>query len=72
MEISIESAKKILKKTKMDVTEEASREFAKLLEEITADFASEAAAIANREKKKSVSKSEIRKVKKELNSIKLG
>ena len=46
MEYPLAAAKKMLKRTRMRVGDDAVREFAQLLEEMTADIASEAAAIA--------------------------
>ena len=59
MEYPLAAAEKILKKTGMRVGEDAVVEFIKLLEEITADIASEADANAKRNKRKTVGREDV-------------
>jgi histone H3/H4 len=54
MDLPLACAEKILKKSNMRVSDDAVKEFAVLLEEITADMAAEAAAIAKSEGRKTV------------------
>ena len=54
MDLPLACAEKILKKSNLRVSDDAVKEFATLLEEITADIAAEAAAIAKSEKRKTV------------------
>ena len=54
MDLPLAPVERILKKTKMRVSDEAVEEFAKLLEEIVSDIASEAAANAKSQKRKTV------------------
>jgi len=66
MEYPLASAENILKKANMRVGEDAVKEFAQLLEEITADIASEAAASAQRAKRKTVSAEDIAAAKRKI------
>jgi len=66
MDLPLAPVKRILRKTKMKVSNEAVEEFAQLLEEITADIAAEACAIAKRNKRKTVLKEDVREAKKKL------
>lgn len=59
MEYPLAAVEKILKKGGMRVGEDAVKEFGKLLEEITADIASEADANAKRNKRKTVSREDV-------------
>ena len=54
MDIPMAAAERILKKSNLRVSEDAIKEFAILLEEITADLASEAATVAKSEGRKTV------------------
>jgi histone H3/H4 len=54
MDLPLACAEKILKKSNMRVSDDAVKEFAVLLEEITADMAAEAATIAKSEGRKTV------------------
>ena len=54
MELPLAPVERILKKTNMRVSDEAVEEFAKLLEEIIVDIASESAAIAKSQKRRTV------------------
>ena len=66
MEYDPAVAEEMMKKTGMKADKAAAKEFAQLLEEITADIASEADAIAMRTKKKGVGAAEIKDAAKEL------
>jgi histone H3/H4 len=54
MDLPLASAEKILKKSNMRISDDAVKEFTTLLEELAADIASEAAAVAKSEKRKTV------------------
>ena len=54
MDLPLAPIEKILKKSNMRVSDDAVKEFAILLEEITSDIASEATAIAKSEGRKTV------------------
>lgn len=54
MDMSLAPVEKILKKSNMRISDEAVKEFASLLEELTSDIASEATAIAKSEGRKTV------------------
>ena len=54
MDLPLAPVEKILKKANMRISDDAVKEFAILLEEITADVASEAAAIAKSRGRKTV------------------
>ena len=54
MDMPLAPVEKILKKSNMRVSDEAVKEFAILLEELTSDIASEAAAIAKSKGRKTV------------------
>ncbi len=54
MELPLAPVEKILKKTNMRVSDDAVKEFANLLEEITSDISCEAAAIAKGKQRKTV------------------
>ncbi|MFQ6010217.1 MAG: histone-like protein [Candidatus Aenigmatarchaeota archaeon] len=60
MEFSLKDAEKILKKGGMKADGEAVREFAQLLEEVTADIASEADTKAKRNRRKTVTAGDVR------------
>ncbi|MEM5804328.1 MAG: hypothetical protein QXU82_00530 [Candidatus Aenigmatarchaeota archaeon] len=66
MEYDPAVAEEMLKRTGLKADKAAAKEFSQLLEEITADIASEADAIAMRAKKKCVSAAEVREAVKEL------
>ena len=66
MEYPRAAAERILKKANMRVSEDAIKEFAELLEEITVDIASEAAANAKRNKRKTVGKLDIAAAKRKI------
>lgn len=54
MELPLAPVEKILKKSNMRVSEDAVKEFAQLLEELTTDIAGEAAAISKSKGRKTV------------------
>ena len=54
MDMPLAPVEKILKKSNMRISDEAVKEFASLLEELTSDIASEATAIAKSEGRKTV------------------
>lgn len=66
MEYPVAAAEKILKRANMRVSEGAVKEFAELLEEITVDIASEAAANAKRAKRKTVGRIDIAAAKRKI------
>ena len=66
MEFPLSPVEKTLKKVHMRVSDDAVKELTQLLEEITADIASEAAADANRAKRKTVSASDINAAKRKI------
>ncbi|MFQ6020407.1 MAG: histone [Candidatus Aenigmatarchaeota archaeon] len=66
MDLQKAPVERILKKTRMRVSKDAVEEFAILLEEITADIAAEACAIAKRNNRKTVLKEDILEAKKKL------
>ena len=59
MDLPLACAERILKKSNMRVSDDAVKEFAILLEEIIADMASESAAIAKSEGRKTVNASDV-------------
>jgi len=54
MELPLAPVEKILKKSNMRISDDAVKEFAILLEELTADVAAEAAAVAKSKGRKTV------------------
>lgn len=66
MEYPRAAAEKILKRSNMRIGDDAVKEFCQLLEEITADIASEAAANAQRAKRKTVSAEDIATAKRKI------
>jgi len=54
MDLPLAPVEKILKKSNMRISDDAVKEFAILLEELTADIAAEAAAIAKSKGRKTV------------------
>ena len=54
MELPLAPIERILKRTKMRISNDAVKEFANLLEEVTADVAAEAVAIAKSKGRKTV------------------
>ena len=66
MEYPISTVEKMLKRSRMRVSREAVLEFGQLLEEITADIASEADANAKRNKRKTVSVEDVIKAEKKI------
>ena len=66
MDIPLAPVERILKRTGLRVSKEATIEFAQLLEEIIADIVSEADAEAKRNKRKTVLDKDIRKAIKKI------
>ncbi|MEM5814559.1 MAG: NFYB/HAP3 family transcription factor subunit [Candidatus Aenigmatarchaeota archaeon] len=66
MEYPIAAAEKMLKRANMRVGDDAVKEFCQLLEEITADIASEAAANAQRAKRKTVTAEDVAAAKRKI------
>jgi histone H3/H4 len=66
MDIPLAPVEKILKKSNMRISDDAVKEFAILLEEITSDIASEAAAIAKSKGRKTVSAEDIAEAKRKI------
>jgi len=66
MDIPLAPVERILKRTGLRVSKEATIEFAQLLEEIIADIVSEAAAEAKRNKRKTVLDQDIRRAIKKI------
>ena len=66
MDIPLAVAERILKKTKMRVSDDAVKEFVQLLEEITSDIAAEATAIAKSKNKKTVSADDVLAAKRKI------
>ncbi len=66
MEYPLAAVERILRKSNMRVSESAVKEFTQLLEEITIDIASEAAANAKRSKRKTVGKLDIAAAKRKI------
>jgi len=66
MDLPLTSAEKILKKSNMRISDEAVKEFAILLEEIISDVASEAAAIAKSEGRKTVIVEDVQKARRKI------
>jgi len=66
MDLSLAPVKRILKKTNMRVSDDAVKEFATLLEEITSDIAAEAVAIAKSKGRKTVKLEDVREASRKL------
>ena len=66
MEIPLAAAERMLKKGNMRVSDQAILEFATLLEETTADIASEADASAKRARRKTVGAEDVREAKRKI------
>lgn len=66
MDYPLAPVEKILKKSNMRVSKDAVPEFALLLEEITVDIASEAAAIAKSRGKRTISADDVRMARRNL------
>ncbi|MEM5778026.1 MAG: NFYB/HAP3 family transcription factor subunit [Candidatus Aenigmatarchaeota archaeon] len=66
MDMPLASAEKILKKSNMRVSDDAIKEFAIFLEEITADIAAEAAAIAKSKGRKTVLAEDVAEAKRKI------
>jgi histone H3/H4 len=59
MELPLAPVEKILKKSNMRISDEAVKEFACLLEEITCDISAEAAAVAKSKGRKTVTAEDV-------------
>jgi histone H3/H4 len=66
MELPLAPVERILKKAGMRVSDDAVKEFAQLLEEITSDISAEAVAIAKSKNKKTVSAEDVLAAKREI------
>ena len=66
MDLPLAPVEKILKKSNMRVSDDAVKEFASLLEELTCDIASEATAIAKSEGRKTVLSKDILKARRKI------
>jgi histone H3/H4 len=66
MDLPLASVEKILKKSNMRVSDDAVKEFASLLEEVTSDIAAEAAAIAKSEGRKTVIAKDVLEAKRKI------
>lgn len=66
MDIPLAPVEKILKKSNMRISDDAVKEFAILLEELTADVAAEAAAIAKSKGRKTVITEDIAEAKRKI------
>ncbi len=66
MELPLAPVERILKKTRMRVSDDAVKEFAQLLEEIASDIAAEATAISKSKNKKTVSAEDVLAAKREI------
>lgn len=66
MDIPLAPVEKILKKTRLRVSIEAVKEFGALIEEVIADIAAEATAIAKRSGRKTITRADIMVAKRKL------
>lgn len=66
MDLSLAPVKRILKKTNMRVSDDAIKEFATFLEEITSDIAAEAVVIAKSKGRKTVKLEDVREACRKL------
>ena len=66
MDMPLAPVEKILKKSNMRISDDAIKEFAVLLEELTADVAAEAAAIAKSKGRKTVLREDIAEAKRKI------
>jgi len=66
MDLPLATVEKILKRSNMRISNDAVKEFAMFLEEITADIASEATAIAKSEGRKTVLVKDVLEAKRKL------
>lgn len=66
MDVPLAPVERILKRTDMRVSDDAVKEFAALLEEIAADIAAEAAAIAKRAGRSTVNISDVESAKRKI------
>ncbi len=66
MDLPLASVEKILKRTKMRVSDEAIKEFSTLLEEVVSDIAAEATAIAKSKGRKTVTAEDVLEAKRKI------
>jgi len=66
MDMPLAPVEKILKKTNMRISDDAVKEFAILLEELTADIAAEATAIAKSKGRKTVLTEDVVEAKRKI------
>lgn len=66
MDLPLAPVEKILKKSNMRISDDAIKEFAIILEELTADVAAEAAAIAKSKGRKTVLVEDIAEAKRKI------
>ena len=66
MDLPLAPIEKILKKSNMRISDDAVKEFAILLEEITADIAAEAAAIAKSKGRKTVTLEDVAEARRKI------
>lgn len=66
MDLPLTPVEKILKKSNMRISDDAVKEFATLLEEITSDLAAEAVVIAKSECRKTVLDEDILKARRKI------
>jgi len=66
MDLPLTPVEKILKTSNMRISDDAVKEFATFLEEITSDLAAEAAAIAKSEGRKTVLEEDILKARRKI------
>ncbi len=66
MDLPLTPVERILKKSNMRISDDAVKEFATLLEEITSDIAAEAASIAKSEGRKTVLVKDVLEAKRKI------
>jgi histone H3/H4 len=66
MDIPLASAEKILKKSNMRISDDAIKEFATFLEELTSDISAEAAAIAKSKGRKTILAEDVAEAKRKI------
>ena len=66
MDLPLAPVERILKRTHMRVSDDAIKEFAKLLEETVADIAAEAATSAKAARRKTIQRSDVISAKRKL------
>ena len=66
MDLPLAPVEKILKKSNMRISDDAVKEFAILLEELTADIAAEAAAVAKSKGRKTVLSEDVAEARRKI------